>query len=178
MNKPPERIRVTRLQEAQANAVVAIDAVCKEALHRAGVPAADFPARGLAGLVKLTKLHNVLVADADGIVAGYAAWRDESPGVACLEDIAVSPQHQRTGIGTQLLEAVRAEARAVPLPLLVTRCWVKAASARAFFARAGLTPAGAEAGERFRMWREEQEAGGPLVKEGQILLVQALVTSA
>jgi GNAT superfamily N-acetyltransferase len=174
MNKPPERIRVTKLQEAQVNPVVVVDAACKEAMHRAGVPAADCPARGLGGIVKLTKLHNVLVADADGVVVGYAAWRDESPGVAYLEDMAVSPQHQRTGVGRHLLDAVRAEARAVPLPVLVTRCWTQAASARAFLAKAGLVPAGDQAGERFKMWREEQEAGGALVKEGQVVLVQAL----
>jgi GNAT superfamily N-acetyltransferase len=169
--QPPQRVRVTKLQEAQIDAVVAIDLACKDALHRAGVPAADLPARGLAGIAKLTKQHNVLVADADGVVAGYAAWRDESPGVAYLEEIHVKSDLQRLGVGTRLLDAVRENVRAVSLPVLVTRCWTKAAAARAFLAKAGLAPLG-DSNERATMWRQEQEAAGPLAKDGQVVLVQ------
>jgi GNAT superfamily N-acetyltransferase len=173
MSKPPERVRVTRMQDVQIDAVVGVDLACKEALHRAGVPAADLPARGLAGIAKLTKVHNVLVADADGVVAGYAAWRDESPGVAYLEEIHVKPDLQRLGIGTKLLDAVRAEVRAVSLPVLITRCWTKATAGRAFLAKAGLAPLPpADSNERTTTWRQEQEAAGPLVRDGQVVLVQ------
>ncbi len=169
--QPPQRVRVTKMQDAQIDGVVAIDLACKQGLHRAGVSPADLPARGLAGVAKLTKLHNVLVADADGVVAGYAAWRDESPGVAYLEEIHVRPELQRLGIGTRLLEAVREDVRAVSLPVLVTRCWTKATAATAFLKKAGLEPLG-DSNERATMWKEEQEAAGGLARDGQVVLVQ------
>jgi amino-acid N-acetyltransferase len=179
MNKP-QRVRVTKLQEGQIDAVVAIDLACKAAMHRAGVPASEAPARGLAGVAKLTKLHNVLAADADGVVAGYIAWRDESPGVAYIEDLAVKPDLQRAGVGTKLLDTVREEARGLALPVLLTRCWTRAASARAFLTKVGLVPLGSEApeiAERVALWREEQQSpsGHGLAKEGQVVLVQSLL---
>ncbi len=113
MSKTPQRVRITKLQEIQLDGVVAIDLACKSWVHRAGVSAADDPARGLPGFAKLIRTHNVLAADADGVTAGYVAWRDESPGVAYLEEIAVKPELQRLGIGARLLESVREEARAL-----------------------------------------------------------------
>jgi amino-acid N-acetyltransferase len=176
MTKPPQRVRVTRLQELQIDAVVAIDAACKQLMLRAGVPSSEVPARGLAGVAKLTKFHNVLVAEADDAVAGYAAWRDESPGVAYLEELAVKPELHRLGIGTKLLDAVREEARAVSLPILVTRCWTKAGPGKALLEKAGLAPLSGDSGERAQLWREEQAAGEHgLAKEGQVVLVQSLL---
>jgi ribosomal protein S18 acetylase RimI-like enzyme len=172
---PPQRVRVTKLQEAQVEALVAIDRACKEGLQRAGVAAADCPARSLSGFVALTKVHDVLVADADGVVAGYVAWRDESPGVAYLEDIEVLPELQRLRIGRRLLDEVRERARGLALPVLITRCWEKAASARALFARAGFVPPDASPSERMTAWREEQQGAGPLTKEGQIVLYESLL---
>lgn len=168
---PPQRVRVTKLQELQINQVVAVDRACKESLHRAGISAADVPARGLAGIAKLTKLHNVLVAEADGVVAGYAAWRDESPGVAYLEEIHVEPELQRLGIGSRLLDAIREDVRSVGLPVLVTRCWAKGPG-KAFFTKAGLQPLD-DSNERVALWRQEQEAAGALAKEGQVVLMQS-----
>ena len=184
MTKPPQRVRVAKLQDTQIDGVVAIDVACKQLLQRAGIPAAELPARWLAGIARLTRVHNVLVADADGTVAGYAAWRDESPGVAYLEEIAVKPELQRTGIGTRLLDAVREEARAVALPILLTRCWAKAGPAQALLEKAGFAALSAHSGERARLWREEQEreewagkAGEEhaLAKEGQVVMVQSLL---
>ncbi|HEY8042426.1 MAG TPA: GNAT family N-acetyltransferase [Polyangiaceae bacterium] len=173
---PPQRVRVTRLQEAQIDAVVAIDRACKEAAHRAGVPAADWPVRGLAGMAALTKMHNVVAAEADGVVAGFAAWRDESPGVAILEDVAVAPDMQRLGVGKRLFEAVLEEARAVSLPVLLARPWDKVPSGRAFLVKAGMVPIEKlEASERVQMWREEHESAGGVLKPGQALLGQSLL---
>jgi N-acetylglutamate synthase-like GNAT family acetyltransferase len=174
---PPQRVRVARLQDTQIDGVVSIDLACKRLMHRSGVPASELPARGLAGIAQLTKLHNVLVADADGVVAGYAAWRDESPGVAYLEEIAVQPELHRLGIGTKLLDAVRAEAQAVSLPILLTRCWTKAAAGKALLEKAGFTPLSADASERAALWSEEQEgpAAHGLAKEGQVVMVQSLL---
>jgi GNAT superfamily N-acetyltransferase len=181
MTKPPQRVRVAKLQDTQIDGVVAIDLVCKQLLQRAGVPASELPARGLAGIAKLTKMHNVLVADADGTVAGYAAWRDESPGVAYLEELAVKPELQRLGVGTRLLDAVREVAGAVALPILLTRCWAKAAPAKALLEKAGFVALSVHSGERARLWREEQESAGTsgeehaLTKEGQVVMVQSLL---
>jgi GNAT superfamily N-acetyltransferase len=172
--QPPQRVRVAKLQETQIDAVVSIDLACKQSLHRAGVSPSDLPPRGLAGIAKLTKEHNVLVADADGVVAGYAAWRDESPGVAYLEEIHVKPELQRLGIGTRLLEAVREDVHRVSLPVLVTRCWTKAAAARAFLTKAGLGPLG-DSNERATVWKEEQEAAGGVARDGQVVLVQPML---
>jgi amino-acid N-acetyltransferase len=180
MSKAPVRVRVSKLQETQIDAVVAIDLAAKQAMHRAGVPAADFPARGLAGIAKLTKRHNVLVAEGDGVVVGYAAWRDESPGVAYLEDLAVKADLLRVGLGTRLLDAVREDAHGLALPVLVVRAWTCVAAEIAFLNKCGLSPLGTEPkeiAERVALWREQQEAqGGPgLVKGGQLVLVQSLL---
>jgi amino-acid N-acetyltransferase len=177
MTKPPQRVRIAKLQDLQIDGVVAIDAACKHLLHLAGIPTSEAPPRGLAGIAKLTKVHNVLVADADGVVAGYAAWRDESPGVAYLEDLAVKPELHRLGLGTRLLEAVRADASAVSLPILVTRCWKSAKAGRALLEKSGFQPLSGDSGERAALWRAEQEGpGGPgLVKEGQVVMVQSLL---
>jgi len=177
MTNPPQRVRVARLQDTQLDGVVAIDAACKQQLHRAGVPASQEPPRGVAGVAKLTKLHNVLAADADGVVAGYAAWRDESPGVAYLEELAVKPELQRHGIAEKLLDAVREEARALSLPILLTRAWNKNAPGKALLEKAGFTPLSAHKSERATMWQEEQEAAGGhgLAKEGQVVMVSSLL---
>jgi amino-acid N-acetyltransferase len=168
MTNPPQRVRVARLQDTQLDGVVAIDAECKQQLHRAGVSASEEPARGVAGIAKLTKLHNVLAADADGVVAGYAAWRDESPGVAYLEELAVKPELQR-------LDAVREEARALSLPILLIRVWTKNAAGKALLEKAGFTPLATHTSDRATMWREEQEAAGGLAKEGQVVMVSSLL---
>jgi amino-acid N-acetyltransferase len=176
MTTPPQRVRIARLQDTQLDGVVAIDLACKQQLQRAGVPAAEVAPRGLAGIAKLTKLHNVLVADADGTVAGYAAWRDESPGVAYLEELAVTPDLQRHGIAEKLLDAVREEARALSLPILLTRAWTKNAAGKALLDKSGFTPLAKDESERAGLWREEQEAlHGGLAKEGQVVVVQSLL---
>jgi N-acetylglutamate synthase-like GNAT family acetyltransferase len=175
MTAAPQRVRIAKLQDAQLDGVVAIDLACKQMMHRSGVPASEEPARGLAGIAKLTKVHNVLVAEADGVVAGYVAWRDESPGIAYLEDVAVKPELQRLGVGGQLLAAVRQEAQRLSLPVLLTRCWTKATAARAFLEKAGLAAFPSDPGERAQLWREEQESHGGLAKEGQIVMLQSLL---
>lgn len=170
------RVRISKLQESQLDAVVAIDAACRPAMHRAGVPAAETPARAAADIAKLTRGHDVLVAEADGVVAGYAVWRDESPGVAYLEDIVVKEELQRHGVGRKLIEAVVEGAGKVSLPILVTRFWTRAPGARAFLEKVGFAPFGKDAGERAALWREEQEAGGQgFAKEGQAVLWRSLL---
>jgi amino-acid N-acetyltransferase len=177
MTPPPQRVRVAKLQDTQLDAVVAIDAARKQQLHRAGVPAADEPPRGVAGIAKLTRQHNVLVADADGVVAGYAAWRDESPGVAYLEELAVKTELQPHGIAEKLVEAVRAEATGLSLPILLTRVWKRDAPGEAFLQKNGFVPLSSHTSERAARWLEEQQASGGhgLAKDGQVVMVQPLL---
>jgi amino-acid N-acetyltransferase len=180
MSQAPQKVRIAKLQDIQIDAVVAVDLAGKAAMHKAGVPPAEAPARGLAGIGKLTKQHNVLVADADGVVAGYVAWRDESPGVAYIEDLAVKSELRRVGIGTKLIEAVRDDARRVSLPVLLVRCWSSVAPAKALLTKAGFVPIGSEpseVAERVAEWRAEQEAhyGGHVAREGQVVMLQSLL---
>ncbi len=106
---PPTRVRVSRLQEVQVPAVVRIDADCAAMYHAIGFDAAEVPARSQADIVALTRDHNVYVVEADWSPAANAAWRDEAPGVAYVEEINVAPDMQRFGLGTRLLDTLREE---------------------------------------------------------------------
>ncbi|WP_437960778.1 GNAT family N-acetyltransferase [Sorangium sp. So ce119] len=167
----PKRIRVTGLQEAQLPTLVALEQACKAMYHESGFDAADVPARTLAEIIALTRRHDVRVAEADDEVAGYLAWRDEAPGVAYLEELAVHPDHQRRGIATRLLAELLERAREVGMEQVVLRSREKASWAQAFFRKAGFAPLGDEAPEKVRAWRGEQEASGkPLVRDGEVVL--------
>ena len=91
-----------------------------------GFTEGEVPARKLTDIVALTRDHNVRVAEADHVVAGYTAWRDEAPGVGVITTIAVHPDFQRVGVGSKLIETIRDEARDAGLKHLVIRCRTKA----------------------------------------------------
>ena len=63
-----------------------------------------------------------MVAEDDGQIVGYVvcsrAWVEEHP-VLGLGPLAVSPQSQRTGVGSALMHAVLDEADALGEPLVV-----------------------------------------------------------
>ncbi len=63
-----------------------------------------------------------MVAEVDGQIVGYVvcsrAWVEEHP-VLGLGPLAVSPQSQRTGVGSALMHAVLGEADALGEPLVV-----------------------------------------------------------
>ncbi|MBM4374665.1 MAG: GNAT family N-acetyltransferase [Deltaproteobacteria bacterium] len=103
---PPVRVRVTGLQEAQLQTLVATERA--SAAHRlaAGVPEALVVVRDERDLVGLMRRHDVRVVEADGDPAGYLAWRDEAPGVAIVEALVVEPSYRRYGLGTRLLREV------------------------------------------------------------------------
>lgn len=163
---PPSRVRITRLADAQLDGVMAVERERARMYADQGIKGVH--ARALADVVKLTKQHNVRVAEADDKVAGWLAWRDESPGVGVIEELAVHPESQRVGIGQRLLGAIRDEARAVRLPQVIVRIRAGAPWAEAFFARAGFKPIDDAAPARVRAWVEEQTAGDkPLVAEGE-----------
>lgn len=168
---PPERIRLTGLQEAQLPELVELERACTAMYHDIGFDAAEVPARTLSDIVALTRDHDVRVAEADHVVAGYLAWRDESPGVAYLEELSVHPDYQRFGIATRLLEELHERARALGMQQIVLRSWARASWAQAFYKKAGFTSLGDGAPEKVLAWRSEREAiGRPLTRPGEVVL--------
>jgi amino-acid N-acetyltransferase len=167
---PPKRIRTTGLQEAQLQALVEIDALCSATYHDLGFDAAEVPVRSAGEIAALTRGHNVLVAEADHVPAGFLAWRDESPGVAYLAEISVHPDYQRFGVATKLLEVLRDEARNLRLENIVVRCWEKASWAQAFYKKHGFGPIEASAPAKVLGWKEERSGGRPLVRPGEVVL--------
>jgi amino-acid N-acetyltransferase len=176
---PPQRIRVTGLQEAQLQALVEVERACTEMYYEIGFDGAEVPARTLSDVVALTRDHDVEVAEADHVVAGYLAWRDESPGVAYLEEISVHPDHQRVGVGSRLLETLWEGARASHLGYVVCRSWERAAWAGAFYAKAGFQRLGDDAPQKVLRWRDERaETGRPLTRPGEVVLWAAIPPKA
>jgi amino-acid N-acetyltransferase len=171
----PDRVRLTGLQEAQLPALVEVELACAEMYRAIGVGAAEAPARAVADLVALTRDHDVHVAEADYVVAGYVAWRDEAPGVAVLRTIAVDPSYQRFGIGARLLEAMRDGARRYGLGVAIVRVRERAAWAMRFFQKEGFRRLGDDAPEKVRGWRDEREAAGEAaVRTGEVLMWAAI----
>jgi ribosomal protein S18 acetylase RimI-like enzyme len=92
----------------------------------------------------------VLIAGtADGTAVGYALARVvkregsalTSPDmIISLDQIAVSPDAARTGVGSALLEAVREAGRSAGCRRLVTDVWEFNETARAFYRASGLRP--------------------------------------
>jgi len=168
----PARIRVsTGLQEAQLADLVRLDALCTAMYHQAGFDAAEVPNRDQADLVILSRQNSIRVAEADHVVAGFLAWHDESPGVAYLVDVQVHPDYQRFGIGAELLDALRDEARKLRLEQIVVRCWEKATWAMSFYRRQRFMPIDATAPAQVQGWKEERLATGkPLTRPGEVAL--------
>lgn len=154
----PTRIRVSGLQETQLPSVVEIEEAAASLYAEGGFPEGEVPARRLTDIVALTRAHNVRVAEADHVVAGYAAWRDEAPGVAVLETIAVHPDFQRVGVGSKLVETIRDEARDAGLKHLVMRCRTKAPWAMEFCRKLGFSAIGADAPSKVAKWGQERAA--------------------
>ena len=100
----PRRIRVSGLQETQLVSLVEIEQASAALYGDGGFTEGEVPARKLTDIVALTRDHNVRVAEADHVVAGYTAWRDEAPGVGVITTIAVHPDFQRVGVGSKLIE--------------------------------------------------------------------------
>lgn len=169
----PSRIRLTGLQEAQLPDLVKLDAACAAMYHERGFDAAEVPERSPSDFATLSRSHSVRVAEADHVPAGVLAWRDESPGVAYLADVSVHPDYQRFGIGSQLLEGLREEARDHDLSHIVVRVWENAPWAVAFYRHHGFAPieGGANVPAKVTGWRDDRLAGGrPLTRPGEIAL--------
>jgi amino-acid N-acetyltransferase len=169
--KAPSRVRITGLQEAQLAALVELETACSEMYWAQGFDAAEVPARTLPEIVALTKKHDVHVAEADEVVAGYLAWRDEAPGVAYIEEISVHPDFQRFGIATQLFAEMADKASAHGIGEVILRAWTKATWAQGFYRQAGFREVDAAAPERVRQWALVSEGSArPRTRPGEVLL--------
>jgi amino-acid N-acetyltransferase len=171
---PPKRIRVTRLQETHLEALAALEQACTAMYHESGFDTAEVPARSVQDLARLPRDHNVFVAEADHEVAGYMAWRDESPGVAYLEEISVHPQYQRFGVGSRLLQALEEDALRVGLSDILGKTWEKAAWAQKFYAHHGFSRVDETASARVLGWQEERSGGRPITLPGAVLIWKPL----
>ena len=168
---PPKRIRLTGMQEGQLAALAELDAACSAMYYEAGFDGAEVPRRSQAELAALARTNSAKVAEADHVVAGFLAWHDEAPGVAYLADIQIHPEYQRFGIASQLLDAMRDEARGHKLEQIVVRCWEKATWAMAFYRRQRFQPIDATAPAKVQGWKEEHAASGrPLTRPGEVVL--------
>ncbi|MEZ4299638.1 MAG: GNAT family N-acetyltransferase [Polyangiaceae bacterium] len=169
---PPERVRISRLQEVQLPDIEKVDRASAGMYEAAGFDAGVAKARSYADLADLTRGHNVLVVEADWKPAGYVAWRDEAPGVAVVEALAVDPELQRFGLGGRLVEAVRDDARKAGLKHIVVRAWAQAVWAMGFLRKCGFHEADtATLPNDVMAWVTRQEQPGePLVRPGEALL--------
>jgi ribosomal protein S18 acetylase RimI-like enzyme len=172
---PPKRVRLEKLQEVHVPELIKIDRAAAEEYWALGFDAAEVPVRTNGEIYRLPKQHAVRVAEADYVVAGYSAFRDESPGVAYLEEITVHPDYRRFGIGRRLIEQVFEEARAANLKELVLRRWDKADWAVAFYEKLGFKPIDDSAPERVRGWLAEKTDGDrPFLRPGESALWVAI----
>jgi amino-acid N-acetyltransferase len=177
---PPNRLRLTGLQEAQIPALVELDAACSEMYEAQGFDGAEVPRRSAGDFVSLVRGNSVHVVEADHEVAGYLAWHDASPGVAYLSELAVHPRFQRFGVGSKLLQALRDEARSLGLEQVVARCWENATWAMAFYRRHGFSPVDVSAPAKVRGWRDEHCVHAPgqrRARPGEVALWSAIGAS-
>lgn len=167
----PKRIRVGGLQETQLAEVAEVDRAAVAMCQENGLGGEEMPGRAAADIVSLTRWHNVRVAEADHHVAGYSAWRDESPGVAYIEEMCVHPDWQRVGVGAKLMETIHEEARETKIKFIVLRCYEKARWALSFYKKLGFAPIDEQAPPKVQHWKEEIVASGrPFVAAGQIAM--------
>jgi ribosomal protein S18 acetylase RimI-like enzyme len=173
----PERVRMSKLQEIHVPVLVAIDHACSERYWDLGHDAAAVPKRRESDFYKLPRTHAVWVAEADGEVAGFIAFRDEAPGVGFVEDLQVHPELQRFGIGRRLFEKAEIELRHLGFEEVVLKVWDDAEWAAAFYRALGFEPYEASsAPENVRAWREEKvdEEDRPYLQPGQSVLWRKL----
>ncbi len=167
---PPKRVRFTKLQEAQVADLVRLEHATAGMYHEIGFDAAEVPPRAANDITDLPHRHSVIVAEADHVVAGYAAWRDEAPGVAYIEELGVGPDYQRFGIGKALIEKIREEAREYRITEIVLRMWERATWADGFYEKLGFAAIGDTAPLKVRSWFEAKNEGRPMLRPGELAL--------
>ena len=167
--QPPQKIRVTKLQEAQVIDLRAIEARCAEMFYEVGLDGTQVAPRGEVEIARLPHDHDVLVAEADHLVAGYLAWADEAPGVAWLPIVMVSPAYQRFGVGTRLLRELGERAHGLGIEHVVTTAWDVAPWSLAFLGGRGfqLVESAGQLPDKLRDWVGRR--GSEVTQPGQKL---------
>lgn len=167
----PQRVRLSGLQEAQIGPLTEIERRCAAMHYELGFDGAEVPPRSALELAGLPRAHDVYVAEADHVVAGYLAWRDEPPGVAYIAELMVDPDYQRFGIATRLVERMFEAARENGLRVAMVRRFERAPWAVGFYARLGFLAVDEQAEPAARAWLEEQVAiGRPVTRPGEDVL--------
>lgn len=166
---PPQKIRVTKLQEAQVLDLAAIEARCAAMFYEAGLSDAEVQPRSDIDIARLTRDHDVMVAEADHQPAGYLAWADEAPGVAWLPILMVAPVFQRFGIATRLLRDLGERAHGLGIEAVVAPCWTAAPWAMQFLGVRGfqMVETTSSLPEKLAEWVGRR--GGDAVQPGQKL---------
>src|SRR5437763_13819870 len=113
----------------------------------AGVSPAPLPPAGAAFFGERTAPADVLVAEAGGVVAGYAALGRSSrlasqSHVLAIRGLAVHPARQRRGVGRQLVEACIGQARSRGARKLSLRVLGGNAAARRLYESCGFVVEG------------------------------------
>jgi ribosomal protein S18 acetylase RimI-like enzyme len=147
------RIAIRRATARDAAALSTLNADV-QAIHAAAVPwwfkppgPESFPPAAAAALI--AKPENLIfLAEAEAEAAGYAyaevirqaetSFR-HAYEMVYLHHISVRPAHRRQGVGSALIEAVRAAAAELGITLLGADVWSFNDAARAFFRRHGFT---------------------------------------
>jgi ribosomal protein S18 acetylase RimI-like enzyme len=127
-----------------------------------GVSPGPPPPAGAAFFGERTAPSDVLVAEAGGVIAGYAALGRWSPlasnsHVLVIGGLAVHPAHQRRGVGRQLVEACLGQARGRGARKLSLRVLGGNAAARRLYESCGFVVEG--------VLREEFFLGGRYVDD-------------
>lgn len=157
----PTRVRLEKLQEVHVADLVKLDHAASDMYWQLGFDGAEVPAKTAGDFYRMPKGHAVRVAEADGDVAGYVAWRDEAPGVAFLAELAVHPSFQRFGIGKKLVGKVIEEAREHGFTELALRMSTKAEWAAKFYQALGFAPLdAASAPPKLKEWWDEKTVDG------------------
>ena len=133
--KPPVKIRVTKLQEAQLPELCRIDEEIVGMHLEAGIT--GLRPRSDVELAAMTRNHDILVAEADDHVAGFLIWADQAPGVAWLAELAIDPMRQRQGLATRMLRELGEIALGHGIELVVAPCWDTSPWALSFLAVRG-----------------------------------------
>ncbi len=142
---------VRRATGADAELISALNADV-QGLHAAALPwrfkpsgPESLPAAEALALIANPD-HLVFIAEVDGEPAGYAyaglISRHETSlhhasRTVYLHHLSVRPQYRRRGVGTRLLDAVRAAGRELGITLMAADVWTFNQEARAFFIRRG-----------------------------------------
>ena len=152
---PPAKIRITKLQEAQVDALVQIETQCAAMHYALGLSEDTVAPRGEMAIGKLPRSHDVLVAEADDEVAGYLVWADHAPGVAWIDTLMVAPEYQRFGVATRLLREFGESATGHGIRCAAARCSDAALWALAFLSVRGFLPMDGPLPDKISVWREQ-----------------------